>query len=246
MRDETILALCVLTASAAGYGPPERLLAQSEPSAAEVIDRVLQAYGGLPALRSVESYRQEGMLVASRDGAHGRVYRVSRGAARLSVLVDYPGRSEIRLLEDGSAWRGVDIESLADVEGPLRGAMVLQGARANLPWLLDDFRDATTLEGATEGRTALVVRIADDLILRVFVDDETGHIVRTDSNLESLPGMAGFATDYSDFRLVEDILVAFHEETFASGYHTATTLIESVEFNPVGGRARLPMPQGGR
>ena len=121
--------------------------------------------------------------------------------------------------------------------------MVLQAARAHLPRLLDDYRDATVLEGSEEGRTALAVRIAEDLVLRVFVEDETGFILRTESVLESAPGPVGFATDYSDHRMVDGVLFAFREETYASGFHTGSTVLESVEVNPEGGRAKLPVPE---
>jgi hypothetical protein len=158
--------------------------------------------------------------------------------------VEYPGRVELRLLEDGVAWRGPDPASLAEVTGPLRGAMVLQAARAYLPRLLDDNREATVAEASSDGHTVLAVRVAADLVLRVFVDDETGFIVRTESVLESAPGPVGFATDYSDHRTVDGVVFAFHEETFASGYHTGSTALESVEINPQGARAKLPVPGG--
>ena len=81
-------------------------------------------------------------------------------------------------------------------------------------------------------------------MLRVFVDDETSLIVRTESVLESGPAMVGFATDYSDHQMVDGVVFAFREVTYASGQRTATTMINSVELNPEGPRARLPIPQG--
>lgn len=215
----------------------------SDPSV--LIDRVLEAHGGAQAVRAVDSHRQEGMLVAVRGGAHGRLYRISEGPEKLSILIEYPGRAELRILEDDSAWRGPEPASLAEVTGPLRGAMVLQAARAYLPRLLDDMRAATTLEGREGGRTALLTRIAPDLLLRTFVQDESGLVVRTESVLVGAPGPVGFATDYSDHRSVDGVVFPFREETYASGYHTGSTVLESVELNPGGARARLPLPRGG-
>jgi hypothetical protein len=210
-----------------------------------VVDRVLEAYGGGDAVRSVDSYRQEGMLVTARGAAHGQVYRISEGASKLSVLVDYPGRSEVRLLEEDVAWRGTSPASLTPVEGPLQGAMALQAARIALPRLLDELRAETELAGPSdEGMAVLVVRVGQDLLLRVYVEEETNLIVRTESVIESAPAVVGFATNYSDHRSVDGVVFAFREETYASGRHTATSIIESVELNPEGPRARLPIPQG--
>jgi hypothetical protein len=215
-----------------------------DPDPTPVIDRVLEAYGGAEAVRAIGSHRQDGMLVAARGGSHGRVVRISQGPKKLSILVEYPDRAELRILEEGVALRGPTPAQLVEVSGPLQGAMVLQAARAHLPGLLDDLRGATALEEPVEGRTVLSVRISDDLVLRVFVDDETGYVVRTESVLESAPGPVGFATDYADFREVDGVVFPFREETFASGYHTASTVLESVDLNPEGARARLPVPRG--
>ncbi|HSG07831.1 MAG TPA: hypothetical protein VLA36_05725 [Longimicrobiales bacterium] len=217
--------------------------ADAAPDAGQVVGKVLEVYGGVEAIRAVTSHRQEGMLVAVRGGGHGRLYRISDGPDRLSILVSYPDRNELRILSNGSAWRGPDASSLAEVGGPLKGAMVLQAARSWLPRLLDDHRDDVVLAGTADGRTALDVRIADDLVLRVIVEDSTGLIVRSESILRSAPGPVGFATDYSDFRMVSGVLFAFREETYASGYHTGSAVLESVELNPQGAQARLPVPK---
>ena len=136
------------------------------------------------------------------------------------------------------------MHDLALVSGPLAGAMVLQAARSWLPQLLDDRRADATVAGSADGRTILAVRIGEGLMLRVFVEDATGLIVRSESVLEAAPASIGFATDYSDFRSVEGVVFPFREETFASGIHTGSTVLELVEVNPRGARATLPVPGG--
>ena len=41
-----------------------------------------------------------------------------------------------------------------------------------------------------------------------------------------------FRTDYGQFRRVNGLLVAFREDTWASGVHTATKLVQTVVQNP--------------
>jgi hypothetical protein len=216
------------------------LRAQESLAVDEIIDGVLRAYGGVAAISEVTSYRQDGMLVARSGAGHGEVTRISSGVGTLSVLNRYPSRREIRIVEDGRGWRGSSVGSMAEVQGPLRLAMMAQAARARVPSLLIDLRSAVTLGDPVEGHPVLEVSVADNLVLRLFVDPEAMYIVRSESLLTDMPAPIGFATDYSDFRDVDGVVFAFHEETFASGVHTASMVLGSVELNPEGGRARLP------
>lgn len=243
VRIPAVAILALALAAGTGEGQQARG-PRSEGDAGRLVSAVLDAYGGVTAIRGVSSYRQEGMMVAVQGGGHGQLYRISTGPEHLSILVAYPDRNELRILQDGAAWRGPDAASLSRVAGPLEGAMVLQAARSWLPRLLDDRRDEVVLAGSSGGRTALDVRITSDLVLRVIVDDATHLIVRSESILESAPGPVGFATDYSDFRMVDGVLFAFREETFASGFHTGSAVLGSVELNPKGQRALLPVPKG--
>ena len=182
------------------------------------------------------------MLVALNGGGHARVTRISNGIGSLSVLVDYTSRVELRIVEDGEGWRGPSPESLVAVQGPLLLAMVAQAARARLPRLLDDLRSQVRVEESAGGGSVLVVDLSDALALRLILDPDTHVITRTESVFVSMPGPFGFATDYSDHRTVDGVVFAFHEETYASGVHTASLVLESVELNPEGARARLPVP----
>lgn len=244
MTVSTVALLCAgMWASTSPIGVSLRSGQKAAPDPDSVINRVLEAHGGAEAIRAVDSHRQEGLLV-TQGGAHARLYRISRGPDRLSVLMEYSDRTEIRVLEDGSAWRGPASNALTEVEGPLQGAVVLQAARLWLPRYLDDHRSGVTIAGSAEGRTILAVTVGEGMDLRVFVDDETGLIVRSESLLTAAPTPIGFATDYSDYRRVSGVLFAFREETFASGFHTGSVALESVEVNPSGARATLPIRTG--
>lgn len=205
-----------------------------------VVDRVIGAYGGARAVASVDAYRQEGMLVALTRGGHGQVTRISSGVGTLSVLVQYPDVPEIRIVEGDRGWRGSSAADLQEVQGPLFLAMVAQAARAYLPRLLLDFRASIREAGQVADRIMLEVPVEDGLLLRLFVDPETHFVVRSESVLLGMPRPLAFATDYSDFRPVNGVVFAFREETFASGVHTASMVLASVEINPSGNRARLP------
>ncbi|HSG47856.1 MAG TPA: hypothetical protein VLA43_08610, partial [Longimicrobiales bacterium] len=197
--------------------------------------------GGAEAISAVDAYRQEGMLVAHNGGGHGTVTRIARDVDALSVLVEYPGRPEIRIVEGERGWRGNSAAELEEVRGPLYLAMVAQAARAWVPMILVDFRDSIA-EAEPEGELrVLVLPLGESVRLRLLVDPDTGYVVRSESVLVGMPPAIGFATDYADFRPVDGVVFAFREETFASGVHTASLVVGTMEINPTGDRARLPM-----
>jgi len=112
--------------------------------------------------------------------------------------------------------------------------MVLQAARSNLPWLLDERRAAVKLLAPMEGGKlqGLEIPLGERLSLTIYTDTATGRIVRSSAVLDA-PGMkTNFATDYSDFRAVDGVLFAFREANFASNQSTGDTVITKVTINP--------------
>jgi hypothetical protein len=220
-RLATTLSLLFSTAPLGGQ------TAEAEP----VIARVLEAYGGEEALRGARSYGFEGTIEAhARGGETGTVVRVSQGSGSLGVEIRYDSRSELRLLDEGQALRGTSTENLSHVEGPLQGAMVLQDARADLPWILMDHRDAVRLAG--EDPTVLELDIPDGGLLRVIVDEETHTVQRSESVIEWGQTQLTFATDFSDFRSVDGVLFPYREDSWAQGVHTATITVTRLLIDP--------------
>jgi hypothetical protein len=78
----------------------------------------------------------------------------------------------------------------------------------------------------------LELRLREGMLLKVFIDPEQKRIGLVEGTIPSPAGSTGFRTEYSDYRTVEGILFAFHEENFASGFQTGTTVIRSVILNP--------------
>jgi hypothetical protein len=70
------------------------------------------------------------------------------------------------------------------------------------------------------------------LILRLYADPKTARIVYSQAILSTDTIKTHFETVYSDFREVDGILFAHHEENWASGFHTGTTEIREITINP--------------
>lgn len=196
-----------------------------------LIDVVVQAYGGRPALASHAVVVQEGEVAAHAHADVGRVTRILARPWMLRVTIRYPGAgTERRLLDGQRGWRdGREVTG-----SPAHAAMLLQAARMDLPFLLGEARGRVVDEGEVErdGRRlrALRVPIAEGMDVTAEIDPATGRIDRAVAR-SSAGGMPlEFRTDFADLRTVSGVLVPFREENFVQGRHTGTTTLKSVEF----------------
>lgn len=201
--------------------------------AGALVDAVLEAYGGRAALAGVKAYRMEGTVGSVMRGT-GALVRTFARPDRLKIALDYPGHPETRILDGAQGWRSDGKGNLLPAEGFLLTSMLLQAARADLPWLLDERRETLRLLAPMDGGKiqGLEVPVGQGLTLTVYVEIATGRIVRSSGVLSS-PGMStNFATDYGDFRTVDGVLFPFREANFAANQSTGETIVTKVVVNP--------------
>jgi hypothetical protein len=201
-----------------------------------VIGKVLSAYGG-EKLQSVSAYKMTGTVNAKMRKTEGAVERIFSRPDRLYVDLAYAVNPERRFLDRERGWRtdpaGGGINEVEDV---LLKSMTLQAARANIPWILDEHRkDVTQAAAAKVGEKmtmGLQIILEPGLILRLYVDPKTSLIVYSQAILNTETMKTHFETAYSDFREVDGVLFPHHEENWASGFHTGTTVIQKITVNP--------------
>jgi len=205
------------------------------PGARELVDDVVRAYGGRAALERVTAYRCDGRVVALVHPREGPTTRLFQRPDRLRVELRYPGHPELRIVDGARGWRG-DGEDVESASGVMLDAMVLQAARAGVPWTLMEHADSVRVVEPREdgGRTlvGLELRLADGLTLRTYVDPVTHRVERSESLLDRGGMQTTFETVYSDFRKVAGVVFAFREENYASGTHTADTMFGKITLNP--------------
>jgi hypothetical protein len=224
-----LLAVCICLLA----GAPLRAVEPTATNPAALIERVLGAYGGKAALAKVKAYRMEGTVTSVMRG-NGALVRTFARPDRLKITLDYPNHPEARILDGGKGWRSDGTGNMAPAEGFLLTSMVLQAARADLPWLLEEKRAAIKLLAPMDGGKlqGLEIPLGAGLTLTIYAEAATGRIVRTAGVLEA-PGMkTNFATDYSDFRAIDGVLFSFREANFASNQSTGETVITKVTLNP--------------
>ncbi len=201
-----------------------------------LIDSVLKAYGGKKKLAEIAGYRVKGKVYALLSNKKASTTRTFSRPDRLRVVINYPGTSEIRILDGEKGWRSDKHENLYSVKDFQLGSMVLQASRANIPWILEEMQDqAKLIAPAKQGEkelTGLEFTIGNGMSLRIYIDPETSLVAQSRSFLNTTKMKTYFKTVYSDYREVDGIPFPFKEENFASGFRTGITLIKEVIFNP--------------
>ncbi len=235
-------ALTLLAAAAVLTAPA---CAQT-PDPGRVVDAVLEAYGGARVLDGVKALRLEGTIVTATRGQHGRFIRIVEGAHNLKVLLHYSDHVEIRLVDGARGWNGDTPENMKAASGPMLAAMELQASRSWVPWILEVMRDSLRVERADSRVVVMSGGLAPGLALRFWVDANTHHVLRTESDMDTDGMKMQFATDYGDFHRVSGVLVPFQEVSFAGGTHTASLTVEKARINPPPADRKLPLgPTGG-
>jgi hypothetical protein len=208
----------------------------ADPAMDSLIDRVLSAYGG-ERLDKVNAYRMEGTVTAKMRKAEGKMIRLFARPDRLYVDLAYGVNPERRYLDRGKGWR-TDPQggSVREVEGALLKSMVLQAARANIPWILLEQREKVTqappLRVGENMTIGMQIISGPGLIIRLYADPKTARIVFSQAILNTEKIKTHFETAYSDFKEADGVLFAHHEENWASGFHTGTTEIQKITINP--------------
>jgi len=210
--------------------------AASAQEAAGIADEVLAAYGGWTKLSAIMSYRMEGSILTGHSKPPAPVSRTLVRPDKLRVSLRYADGPELRVLDGARGWRGDAQRGTVEVQGPMLDSMVLQLARANIPWILAERK--ADLRRCEPGRMTgtempcLEIALAEGLSLQAYVDPASHRVARCITHLTRGGMTTNFDTRFSEFRAVDGVLFAFREENYAGGTHTASTTIEKVALNP--------------
>lgn len=224
-----LASLALLAAPAARAATPASRA--PEPVSA-LVRRCVEAYGGKAALAKAARTRQDGRVTSLvlHAGETGRIDRVYERPGRLRVEIAYPGGTrEVRVIDGGRGWRDGQ-----EVGGPRLAAMLLQAMRLDLPALLAAWEakivDGGTVEVGGKALRLLSIEPAPGLVVEAALDPATGRILRSRGASRGGGMPLEFVTTYSDFRVVDGVLVAMREENFANGQTTGETVLSKVAF----------------
>jgi len=219
----------------AGFAPPQ--------SVDDAIERHLDALGGRAALARITSRASIGRVtIASAAGevtgsieSYAQVPNKSRTVMRLDLSPRGLGEMTIDQRFDGTT--GVVINSLQGTTD-ITGDQLEDMRSGTFPSTLMTYKQqglrADLLPpGSVDGKDAIVISLKPRRgpAVRMFFDADTHLLVRTVATVVAAQvGTMDVRTDFSDYRRVGDVLVAFHTVT-SSSLQTVTIAFTDIRDN---------------
>jgi Photosynthetic reaction centre cytochrome C subunit len=220
-------------------GPAEEQAREKRPSAAEVLDRYIQALGGRAALEGVKSRVSRGTFLhmkvlgsgtpkaqAVNRGQEDPIEIVQQAPDRVTVTVGPPSQQTVQRLagtsgtvRDPGGERPLTPEEVARVASRLDLRRELK---------LRDRADKARVVGkeTIDGKDALIVRIPGDdgTPQTLYFDAGTGLLIRQVVNRQTVLGPDPEQTDFEDYRDVGGVKVPFVVKTsYIDDNHLGTT-----------------------
>jgi zinc protease len=201
-----------------------------------LLAKVIAAAGG-DKLSAVKTYHRKAALTLKNQGITVDAEESSVGDEKTHVKINTPGGEMVMVATAQGGF--VSMAALGeprDMPVSQRDDL-LKGLRRRVWYIAQHASDPQYVFSAAGKEKigdveAAVLDISNggDL-LRWFVDEKTGHILRASFQGNGPAGPDNVLVDYSDFKVVDGVSVAFHEEIFANGKPSTGVATSSVELN---------------
>ena len=204
--------------------------ASTEPAKLQdVLEQMISAYGSERNLRKLDSVIQEWDLLALSRSKQGNDKRSIQLPDRLKVELTYPDKQETRIL-NGNAGLVVFGDRAPTLANDMqRDAMRLQLMRLFSPLTLRERADSLRMSVDDDYLTLTLTE--HKLRVVYFVNAEDWRVEKVVGTLTINGGEMDFLTEYSDFAVVEGILVHHREDKYAGGVNTAVLRLRRIEFD---------------
>jgi hypothetical protein len=195
----------------------------------DVLARMIAAYGGEEQLRKLDRMIQEWDMLALRTNSPADDRRSIDFGGRLRVELTYPDKRETRILNGDVGIAVFRDKPPAIASTTQRDAMRLQLMRLYSPLALQERTDAIGVS-SDDGYVVLTLR-EHGLLTEYYVNADSWTIEKTIGTLNA-GGMAmQFVAEYSEYALVDGVLMYHRENKFAGGTNTAVLKLRNVEFD---------------
>jgi hypothetical protein len=206
----------------------------------EVVERLVKVYGGEQNLEKLSSLHQYWNIIVLHSNTEGSDYRKILLPNHLYVELNYPGRSESRLLSGNSAFRASDGSGFRSANEMQADAQRLQLMRLYSPLTL--LLKLEELE-FTDGEEFCILSLKDaSLRVDYLVYKATWRIEKVAGTMIMGQGKMEFLTEYSDFRMNDGVLMHYRENKYAGSVNTARLELLRVEFDPALRPGDFPAP----
>lgn len=196
---------------------------------ATLLDRLIHSYGGEKNLKKMDNMVQQWDFVAMMGKRHGKDIRSVRSPSQLRVDLIYPEKSETRILNGEIGQTIFNTAAPKNVTGMQLDAMRLQLMRLYSPLMLRSKIDSMSL--VEDGQNLALSLSESGVHVFYLVNKENWRIEKVAGTLMTNGREVQFLTEYSDFKVVEGVLVHHKENKFASGFNTAKLQLRTIKFD---------------
>jgi zinc protease len=210
--------------------------AASNPEGRALLAKVIAAAGG-DKLGVVKTYRRKAALTLKAQGVTLDMEENSMGDDKTQLKLNTPnGEMVMVATAQGGFTSMAAMGAPRDLPASQRDDM-LKGLRRRI-WYIAQHASDPQFVFAAQGKekiggveaAVLDISSGGDQ-LRWFVDEKTGHVLRTQYQGNGPTGPDTVVVDYSDFKMVDGVSVAFHEELTANGKPSMGVATSSIEIN---------------
>ena len=201
------------------------ILAISGPVSAEpedlgsVLERIIQVYGGEENVRKLDNVIQEWSVVALMGNRHGTDTRSVQLPGQLKVALIYAHKQETRVLKGDTGYVIFRDRIPTIAKDMQRDAMQLQLMRLYSPLALRDRIENLSM-AEQDGFLYLTLR-ENGLRADYVVNTEHWRIEKVVGTMSINGHEMNFLTEYSEFKVVDGVLVHHRENKFAGKTNTA-------------------------
>ena len=192
----------------------------------EVLDNMIEAYGGKDNLRKLDAFVQHWEMVALMSKRHGTDVRSVHVPGRLKVELTYPDKQETRILNGNASHVIFNRQAPRQAAPPQHDAMRLQLMRLYSPLVLEDRAEALSL--TVEGGLCALTLQEHGVQADYLVDMDSWRIEKVVGTLSINGTEMQFLTEYSDFRFHEGVLVHGKENKYAGQVNTAVLTLRDI------------------
>jgi hypothetical protein len=197
--------------------------------------KIVAAYGGKEAITRASRVFAGGRITGLMRGGNGTYARLMERDRKLRVEIEYPGINETRVLNGSHGWRSENAP-LAEVTGFQYQAMLYQYKQLDLPYGLMTGQYTVKDAGRTQvdGVDTEVLELSDKdgPPMKVYVDLKDYRIVMVEGEFDINGHKTGLSARFSDFRVVDGLLVPFSITNYGGGQMIGETVIDRCVINP--------------
>ncbi len=219
----------------------------SNPEGKDLAAKVVQAMGGLEKLKSVSSLRVDLNEQEAEGGPPARIQVVIAFPDRMRVDVLTPRGPLAVVVSPTAGFMSATAMGSSDMP-PDQKAETMQQIHRDLIYVgqhLDDpsfFFFAGGAEKVGDTDTRIVDVSGGDMVIRWFVDPQTGHILREAYEATGNSGAVQRQTELSDWKTSDGITLPYRHKNSADGHPASVVTYNSIQINPAVDRKLFEKP----